>query len=164
MISIIACIGKNGELGKKGDLCFHFKEDMDFFKKTTEGHTCVMGRKTWESLPQPLSNRRSVVVSHTEPPLKNGKKPFGVIFDDFPEVLKALAHDEEEFFIIGGGQIYEQALPYATNIYLTEVDLADPEADTFFPEFDRNDFETTILEIYPQFKIIKYERGYYEPC
>jgi len=139
MFSLIACIGKNRELGKNGELVFHIKEDMQFFREKTDGHKVVMGRKTWESLPSKLKNRTNIVISRHD-------------FDGPDEIIHNLTdfiaknqNTDEEIFIIGGGKIYEEFLPVASNLYLTEVD-ADTDADTYFPEFDKNRYEKTLIK------------------
>ncbi|MBR3252475.1 dihydrofolate reductase [Candidatus Saccharibacteria bacterium] len=140
MFSIVACIGKNRELGKKGELVFHIKDDMKFFRETTTGHKIVMGRKTWESLPGKLPNRTNIVISS-----KDLEGPDEIIhdLDDFIESYK---NSEEEIFVIGGGKIYAEFLPVTSKMYLTEVDAEDIAADTFFPDFDKNEFVQTIIK------------------
>jgi dihydrofolate reductase len=133
MFSIIACIGNNRELGNKGGLVFHIKEDMQFFKETTMGHPVIMGDRTFTSLPHALPGRTNYVLTrHPE------RLPEGVIpVNDIQAFIKE--HSDEEVFVIGGGFVYNEFLPYADNLYLTEVD-AEAEADTFFPEFDKSKY------------------------
>ena len=139
MLSIIACIGKNRELGNQGGLVFHIKEDMQFFKETTMGHPIIMGDRTFASLPHALPGRTNYVLTrHPE------RLPEGVIaVNDVEAFIKE--HSNEEVFVIGGGFVYNEFLPYADNLYLTEVD-AEAEADTFFPEFDKSKYEKTIIK------------------
>lgn len=139
MFSIIACIGKNRELGNKGGLVFHIKEDMQFFKETTMGHPVIMGDRTFASLPHALPGRTNYVLTrHPE------RLPEGVVaVNDIEAFIKD--HTDEEVFVIGGGFVYNEFLPYADNLYLTEVD-ATAEADTFFPEFDKSKYEKTIIK------------------
>ena len=139
MISIIACVGKNLELGKDGGLCFRIPEDMRYFKEVTMGHKVVMGRKTWESLPGKLPGRENIVVSHGE---VTGADE---VVNDFLEFLEENAGSGEEIFVIGGGLIYEMALPYAESLYLTEVDSGCEGADTYFPEFDKSLYKKQII-------------------
>ena len=139
MISIIACVGKNLELGKGGDLVFHIREDMKYFKNTTMGHKIVMGRKTWESLPFKLPGRENIVVSRGE------IEGADYVVHDLDEYLAENEDSDEEVFVIGGGQVYAKALPYAKNLYLTEVGSEVPEADTYFPEFDKNMYEKEVI-------------------
>ncbi|MCR5832918.1 MAG: dihydrofolate reductase [Candidatus Saccharibacteria bacterium] len=139
MFSIIACIGKNRELGNQGGLVFQIKEDMQFFKETTMGHPVIMGDRTFTSLPHALPGRTNYVLTrHPE------RLPEGVIaVNDIEAFIKE--HTNEEVFVIGGGFVYNEFLPYADNLYLTEVD-AEAEADTFFPEFDKSKYEKTIIK------------------
>jgi len=139
MFSLIACIGKNRELGKEGKLIFHIKEDMQFFKETTMGHKIVMGRKTWESLPFKLPGRTNLVISSHD---FDGPDE---IIHDVEKFIAENKDSEEEIFVIGGGKIYTEFLPYAKNLYLTEVEAEDSEADTFFPEFDKNLYDKVVI-------------------
>ena len=140
MFSIIAAVGKNNELGKKGDLIFHIKEDMQFFKETTTGHTVVMGFKTWESLPKKLPNRKNIVVSFEEI-----EGPDECI-TDLVQFIKDNENTNEEIFVIGGGSIYAQFIDHAKRIYLTEINGEDSEADVFFPTFDKSKYKRTVLQ------------------
>ena len=137
--SLIAAVGKNGELGLHGELIFHIKEDMQFFRDTTRGHKVVMGRKTWESLPAKLPNRENIVISRHE--VENADQTI----HDLDEFITENKDTDEEIFIIGGGQIYEDFAPYAKTIYLTEID-ASAEADTYFPDFDKSRYDKTIIK------------------
>ncbi|MBR3319837.1 serine hydroxymethyltransferase [Candidatus Saccharibacteria bacterium] len=131
--SLIACIGKNRELGKNNDLIFHFKEDMKFFRETTRGHTVVMGLNTWKSLGEkPLPGRKNLILSHQ----KLNNLPTGAEqIPDLDSFIKDNKDSSEEIFIIGGASIYKLFLPHATTLYLTEVD-ASRDADVFFPDFE----------------------------
>lgn len=139
MFSIIAAVGKNNALGKNNDLIFHIKEDMDFFRKTTTGHKVVMGSRTWYSLPAKLKNRENIVVSEEIIP-KADKT-----VSDLKDYIAKNIDTPEEIFIIGGGSIYAQFLPYAKHLYLTEVDDS-PEADVFFPEFDKRNYRRKTIK------------------
>ncbi len=155
MFSIIAAIGKNNALGKNNDLIFHIKEDMKFFRATTVGHKVVMGRNTWQSLPKKLKGRENIVVSSNK--IKGADKTIS----NLEAFIKDNLDTPEEIFIIGGGSIYEQFLPYAKNLYLTEVN-ASPEADIFFPRFDKKHYHRKTLQTGEQYdltyKIIKYSK------
>ncbi len=140
MFSLIACVGKKRELGKGGELIFHIKEDMKFFKETTMGHKVVMGRRTWESLPFKLPGRENIVVSS-----KDFEGP-DLVLHDVSEFIEKYRDLNEEIFVIGGGKIYAEFLPVASKIYLTEVDAVEAEADTYFPEFDKNKFKKTVIK------------------
>ena len=140
MISIIAAIGKNNELGKNNQLLFHIKEDMQFFRTKTEDHKVIMGHKTWDSLPGKLKNRENIVLSR-----HNFPGPDQIIHDQ-AEIIAKYQDSAEEVFIIGGGAVYMQFLPYANDLYLTEVDAKASDATTFFPEFDRDKYDKIILK------------------
>ena len=140
MFSVIAAVGKNRELGKKGELIFHLKDDMKFFRETTSGHKIVMGRKTWESLPGKLPNRTNIVISS-----RDFEGPDEIVHD-VDEFIADNKDTDEEIFVIGGGKIYAEFLPFSSSIYLTEVDAEDKEADTYFPEFDKSKFERKIIK------------------
>lgn len=130
-LAMIAAIGKNNELGKGNDLIWHFKEDMKFFKETTLGSTVIMGRKTFESLPKALPKRRNIVITATPGYTAEGAE----VVHSIEEALEAAAQDT--VFIIGGGSIYAALLAQCERLYLTEIDAECPDADTFFPSFDK---------------------------
>ena len=140
-ISIIAAVGKNLELGKNNDLIWHFKEDMKFFKETTTGHPVIMGRKTFESLPKALPNRRNIVITkNTDFVAQNAETVSSL------EEAMSLCENEEAF-IIGGGQIYKEFLPYADKLYLTEIEDECSDADTFFPYFEKEKYKKSVLKV-----------------
>ena len=143
MISIIAAIGKKRELGKKGGLCFKIPGDLKFFKETTMGFPILMGLTTWHSLPGKLPGRKHYVLSFDE----NEDLPEGVdVVTDLPGFLKKWQKSKEKIFVIGGASVYQQALPYCDELYLTEVDGEDKDADVFFPEFDQKMWQKTELK------------------
>lgn len=156
MFTLIACIGKNNEIGKKGKLVFNIKEDMDFFRETTTGRPVVMGYNTWLSLPQKLKNRKNIVISY-----ENVTGPDEVI-TDLDQFIKDYEHTEEEFFIIGGGMIYHRFLPHASKLYLTEVDTEAPDADVYFPNFNKHNYKRTVIrdsaDDQHKFVIVKYTK------
>lgn len=132
MITIIAAAAKNNELGKDNKLIWHLSNDLKRFKKLTSGHHIIMGRKTFESFPKALPNRTNVVITRD----KNYRAENAVIVYSIQEALE-LAKDDNQPFIIGGGEIYKQSLSIADRIELTRVHHSF-EADTFFPELDLN--------------------------
>ena len=138
--SLIACIGKNNELGKKNGLIFNLKEDMKFFREKTSGHKVLMGRKTFESIGRPLPNRENYVASR-EPlgELETSGKITRV--SDLSAFIKKYEKSPEKVFIIGGASIYKQFLPFASELYLTEVEATDKDADAFFPNINRTNTE-----------------------
>ena len=140
-ISIIAAVGKNLELGKNNDLIWHFKDDMKFFRETTTGHPVIMGRKTFESLPKALPNRRNIVITkNTDFVAQNAETVSSL------EEAMSLCENEEAF-IIGGGQIYKEFLPYADRLYLTEIEDECSDADTFFPYFEKEKYKKSVLKV-----------------
>lgn len=141
-ISIIAAVGKNLELGKNNDLIWHFKEDMRFFKETTTGHTVVMGRKTFESLPKALPNRRNIVISSNPDYVAEGAE----VVTDINDIYSLAENDE--VFIIGGGKIYSRFINDADKLYLTEIDAAQPSADVYFPSFDKAEYIREVINNY----------------
>ena len=146
MISLIAAIGKNHELGRNGDLVFHLKDDMRFFRETTTGHPVIMGRKTWDSLPKKLKNRENIVLSSHDIKGTDTKDAPDRTVHDFNALLEEAEHSPTEYFVIGGGTIYTQFLPYADHLYLTEVDESAKDVDVFFPAFDRTAFSRQIIK------------------
>lgn len=140
MFSLIAAVGKNLELGRKGQLVFHIKEDMKYFRDITMGHKVLMGRKTWESLPGKLKGRENIVVS------RHDVEGADLAVSDLAKFIAENEKTKEEIFIIGGGQIYVEFLPHAENIYLTEVEAEESRADAFFPEFDKSKYTREVIK------------------
>lgn len=132
LITLIAARAENGCIGANNTLPWHLPEDFAFFRSYTMGKTVIMGRKTWESLPRrPLPERRNLVVSRQANYAADGAE----VFAGLDAALAACA-DAEEAVIIGGAEIYRQALAYATDLRLTEVHLT-VDGDAFFPDFSR---------------------------
>lgn len=130
-ISLIAAIGKNRELGKDNKLLWRIPADLARFKKITQGHTVIMGRKTYASIGHPLPQRTNIIITRNS----ELNIPNCIVVNSLEAALnKARNLKETEVFVIGGGQIYAQALPQADKLYLTLVDRSSP-ADTFFPEY-----------------------------
>ncbi|HVV38738.1 MAG TPA: dihydrofolate reductase [Candidatus Paceibacterota bacterium] len=135
-VSLIVSIGKNMVIGRSDKLMWPIPEDLKRFKQLTMGHPVVMGRKTFESilasLGKPLSGRTNIVVTRDE-----SYKPEGAIITHTLEdaITKAKEIDQEEIFIGGGAQIYEQALPMVDRLYLTLID-DEKEGDAYFPEYE----------------------------
>lgn len=138
MISLIAAIGNNRAIGFKQDMPWTLPRDLAYFKKVTSGHTIVMGRKTFESIGRPLPNRKNLVLTRQ----KDFHFPEGVrLISSLDEVLRPDKNrPSEEIFIIGGGELYKQALPYADRLYITQIN-ENFEGDTFFPSFSEEDWE-----------------------
>lgn len=131
MIILIAAVGKNGALGKDNELLWHLPDDFKRFKALTTGHPIIMGRKTFESLPGVLPGRKHIILTRQ----KDFVAPQNcVVVHDFTQAIKACSPDKD-IYVIGGGQIYSIAMPYAQRLELTVVDQ-DFQADTFFPVFN----------------------------
>jgi dihydrofolate reductase len=137
---MIAAIGKNNELGKNNGLIWRLPNDLKFFKETTTGKTIIMGRKTFKSLPKMLPNRKHIVMSNSNETFNEEVTVCNSIEKTLEEIKKY-----DEVFIIGGESIYAQFLPYANKIYLTEINAEDNTADVYFPKFDKNEWNKTIL-------------------
>ena len=157
MLSIIACISQTHRaIGYENRLLYHLPSDMVRFRELTTGHTIVMGRKTFESLPNgALPHRRNIVVSKSLKEIDGGE-----VYPTLEEALRAAQNDTlsapkedtgitspEEIFIIGGESIYRQALPAARKLYLTIVEQEPEQADTFFPTIDSSEWEVTEKEM-----------------
>lgn len=153
----IAAVGKDKELGKDNDLVWHFSEDMKFFRRQTKGHSVVMGRKTFESLPSMLPGRHHIVISRSKPQLPEEVE----VFETLHAFLEAYKDKDEDIYVIGGGEIYHQLLPYAKILYLTEIN-ATCQADVFFPDFDASLYYRTVLgkesEDGIDYQFVKYEK------
>ncbi|WP_417854386.1 dihydrofolate reductase [Xanthomarina gelatinilytica] len=130
-ITLIVAAGENDAIGKDNQLIWHLSDDLKRFKELTNGHHIIMGRKTFESFPKPLPNRTHIVISRQD----NYQVPSGVILVNNLEDAFDAAKADKQPFVIGGGEIYKQAMPYADKIELTRVH-EDFEADTFFPKID----------------------------
>ena len=145
MISIIVAIAQNGTIGDKNALLWHIKEDMRFFRTTTSGHPVIMGRKTFESLgSKPLPKRTNIVITRADREFE------GALTAHSLEEAIRMAGEDQEIFIMGGAQIYREALSVVDRMYITHVEC-DYEGDTSFPEVD-----------YSQWKlvdVVRHERG-----
>jgi len=146
-ISLVAAISENRALGKNNDLIFKIPEDLKRFRQLTLNHPIIMGRKTYESIRRPLPNRTNIIVSRD----KNFKVEGAVVVGSLEEAIEATKKDpgigsrvittnakrtdEGEIFIIGGGQIYEQAIKFADILYLTVIHQKVEDADVFFPDY-----------------------------
>lgn len=138
---IIAAVGKNLELGKNNGLIWSLPGDLKFFKEATIGHTVLMGKNTFESLPKVLPNRKNIVITDT--PIDNEEIEQYSSLDDF---FAAYQDSKEDIFVIGGGMMYRQFIDKADDLYLTEVDDSDDSADTYFPEFNKNNYTKEIIK------------------
>ncbi|HWB64585.1 MAG TPA: dihydrofolate reductase [Chitinophagales bacterium] len=142
-ISMVVAASENNAIGLKGKLLWHLPKDMQFFKDVTEGHYVLMGRKSWEALPpkfRPLPKRPNVVITR-----QPGYEATGATVVPTIEAGVELARQnaEQELMVIGGGEIYKQALPVTNKVYLTRVHHVFDEADAYFPELNEGEWEIT---------------------
>ncbi len=128
-ITIVAAMGRNGGIGLKGRMPWHLPAELAHFKRTTLGKPVVMGRKTWESIGRALPGRQNLVVTRNDAYRAEGADVVGSLV----EAIESAAGDE--VMIIGGGELYRQAMPLASRLVLTTIDL-EPECDTWFPAWD----------------------------
>ena len=132
-ISLICALGSNDAIGRGNELLWRISEDLKRFKRITTGHAIIMGRKTYESIGFPLPNRTNIILTRDESYAADGCVVVHSLDDAFAVAGKGPATDE--VFIIGGGEIYKQAIGTADRLYLTLVDDAPTDADTFFPDY-----------------------------
>ena len=160
ILALIAACARGGVIGVENRLPWHLPEDMKFFRETTRGKPVIMGRKTWESLPaafRPLPGRVNIVVSRNPAFEAPGASVVASL-----EAAVATAEGFETAFVIGGAELYRQALPQADRLLLTEIDQA-YEGDAFFPDFDRSSWHETareprVAESGLPFAFVTYER------
>ncbi len=138
MVKLIAAVGKNYELGKNNQMMWRLPGDMKFFRSTTKGSTVVMGRLTYESIGMPLPYRQNIVISRNADLKIEG----ATVVNSLEAALQAC---QNNCFIIGGAKIYGLSLKYADEIYLTEVDAAFNGADTYFPKFNKEEYNRKVL-------------------
>lgn len=129
-LSIIVAVAQNGVIGGENRLLWHIPDDLKRFKQLTSGHSVIMGRKTYESIGRPLPNRRNIVITRNSALQLSGCELVGSL-----EEALNLTKNEDEVFVIGGGEIYRQALPLARMVYLTRV-WENFSGDTHFPDLD----------------------------
>lgn len=159
-LTIIVAAAENNAIGKDNKLIWHLSDDLKRFKRLTSGHCIIMGRKTFESFPKPLPNRTHIVITRQ----KDYNVPEGVItVNSLTDAIEKASHDSQPF-IIGGGEIYKQAMPIANTIEITRVHESF-EADTFFPDIDKtkwkevnNVFHKKDAKNDHEFSFITYER------
>ena len=151
---IIAAMAENRVIGKNNTLPWSLKADMERFKKLTLGWPCVMGRKTWESLPKrPLPGRPNIVISRS---LSSTSAPEAAVFPSLQEAVRHCA-EYEKVFICGGASVYAEALEFANRIELTMI-RRNYEGDAFFPEIDNALWQITQMEDFDGFSFISYSR------
>lgn len=130
-LTLIAAAAENNALGKDNQMIWHLPDDFKRFKQLTTGHYIIMGRKTFESFPRPLPNRTHVIITRQKDYKANGC----ILVNTIDEAIAACPQDEE-VFVIGGGEIYKQSIDLADKVELTRVYGTSPDADAFFPEID----------------------------
>ena len=140
IINMVVAAAENDVIGSDNKLLWHLPNDMAFFKNTTWGMPVIMGRKTFESLGKPLKGRTNIVITSN----RNFDAGKGVIITGSVEesLKQAAATDAKECYVIGGGEIFRQAMPQASRIYMTRVH-ANPQGDTFFPKIKEGEWEKT---------------------
>lgn len=155
MITLIAALAENNCIGKNGTLPWHIPEDLAHFKELTNGKIVLMGRKTWESLPEkfrPLPNRKNIVISRQ----KGYVIPVGVeVFDQIADALKK--YQEDEVFVIGGAEIYRQSIDAADILEITMVYQV-VEGDAFFPEIKKDIWEEVSRIDFEKFSFVTYKK------
>lgn len=163
-VAMIVAMAKNRVIGVEGQLPWYLPEDLKFFKRMTQAKPLVMGRKTFASIGKPLPNRLNIVVTRQETFAPDGVR----VCHDLPTAL-ALADQQatieaaEEIMVMGGGEIYRQAMPYASRLYVTEVDI-EVEGDAYFPLLDPSEWRETQRvagqpnEQQPDYAFVTYER------
>ena len=136
MISAIVAVDNNWGIGFNGDLLEHIPEDLKYFKQLTTGHNVIMGRKTWNSLPtKPLPNRGNYIISSLEPRIIDKH----TIRFHMEDAMNYLNYTQDDVFIIGGGQIYKELLPFCDRVYVTKINKSYENVDTYFPNLDKSD-------------------------
>src|SRR2546423_8596396 len=141
IVALLAAVARNGAIGKNNELLVRIPEDLKFFKRPTFGSPVIMGPKTWDSIGRPLPGRRNIVVTRDPAWRADGAER--------AESLRAAlgkASDAPKVFVIGGGQVYAEALPLADELLMTEID-ADLDGDTFFPLWDRAQFTASASDV-----------------
>ena len=143
IVSLIAAMGKNRVIGANGTIPWRLPNELQLFKRVTMGHHIIMGRKTWESIGRLLPGRTTVIVTR-----QHGYAAPGASIVNSLEAALTACSDDNEIFVIGGGELYQLALPLAHRIYLTTVDTA-PDGDTRMPDFDMRQWALASSETFP---------------
>jgi dihydrofolate reductase len=167
-LALIAAVARNRVIGIDNRLPWRLPEDLRHFRETTRGHAVIMGRKTWESLPEnvrPLPGRQNIILSRQADYAARGLSPHAWFLPSLPAALEKLAAERPgmtEAFIIGGERLYTEALPLAHRLLLTEIDLQ-TEGDAWFPVFSREEWRETRREKHVSeqgipFAFVRYER------
>ena len=152
-ITLLAALGRNRVIGRGGDMPWHLPEDLRHFKHTTLGPAMVMGRKTFESIGRVLPGRRTIVITRQQ----GWSHPGVETAHSLAEAL-SLAGPGDEVFIVGGGEVYAEAMPFAQRMVLTEV-ADSPEGDTYFPKWSASEWREVSRQPHEGFEIATYERA-----
>ncbi|MDA8793088.1 dihydrofolate reductase [Bacteriovoracaceae bacterium] len=155
-LSLIAAIGKNNELGFQGDMPWKLSDDLKLFKKITDGHPMLMGRKTFDSLPGVLPNRHHFVL--TRNPNKFENKSAVTYIQNIKEINST---EQSKLFVIGGGEIYSQFSDHCTDFFITRVEGEFPQADTYFPKIDFEQMNCMEKQSYEQSNKNQYAFTFY---
>lgn len=150
ILSIISAVANNNEIGRKNELLWDLPIDMKHFRETTTGHPVIMGQRTYESLGtdsqglagRPLPNRRNIVLTLDKDFKREGIE-IAYSMEKLDELLKNTMGEDEEVFVIGGGQIYKLFIEKADRLYITHVNAEFPDADTLFPVIDKDKWQIT---------------------
>ncbi len=156
-VYLVAAVAANGIIGAKGQLPWHLPEDLKHFKNLTLGHPVIMGRRSWESLREPLPGRDNIVVTRTA----GYEAPGAAVANSLTAAL-ALCAGEPVAFVIGGQQLFAEALPTAAGLVMTEIQR-DFEGDTRFPDYDRSKWRETQRETHTASDGMRYDFVLYEP-
>ena len=144
-VALIVAAARNRAIGLNNKMPWHLPEDLKYFKRVTMGKPVIMGRNTFESIGRPLPGRPNIVISRNADYKADGITLVNSLDAALKAAQQLLPAGQDEVMVIGGAQIYAQALPQATRLYLTEVD-AEPEADAFFPAINRSEWQETARE------------------
>ncbi len=160
ILSLIAAVDQKGCIGKKGGLPWHLPSDLKHFRSITSGKTVIMGRKTYESIGRALPNRRNIIITRQQSFLA----PLCEVVSSLEEAL-TLCSNDDEVFVIGGGEIYAQAITHANRLYITFVQTTVVDGDAFFPVIDETSWKETSREEHQKddentyaFTYVTYER------
>lgn len=138
IISAIVAVSKDGVIGRDNQIPWYLPDDLKYFKKVTMGHPVIMGRKSFISIGRPLPKRTNIIVTRDPFFIVSGC----IVVNTLEEAMEwALKEGEDEIFILGGGEIFEQSMPFWDRLYLTEVDLLVPDGDVFFPPIDPEEWQ-----------------------
>ena len=158
-VSIIVAVSKNHVIGKDNKLAWNLPDDMNYFSNITKGHSVIMGRKNWESIPEkyrPLPKRKNIVITRN----KNYKAENSEIVGSINEAINiSRKNSDEEIFIIGGGEIYKESFKYVDKLYITEIKTK-IEGNTFFPKWNKKDWIEISRIYHPKDSKHKYDFDY----